>query len=82
MQSCLQLQKEGNEINEEEFDKFMKTSKQVHSALYNYAESRLLKLTSNIEFKEIILKHSEFYGTHDMEELEEFHYLTIIKMFI
>ena len=81
MQRSLQAQLHSGEIDEEEYNKRIEISQDVHSVLYNYSEGRLLALTLNKEFKEIIMKHSEFWGIQDMSEIETIHYNTIIKIF-
>ena len=81
MQRVIKDQWLSNEINEKEFDKFTQTSKQIHSTLYNFSYNRLLKISSNNEFRELINKHSEFWGSQDMKESEIPYYHMIVEMF-
>ena len=81
MQKALQYKKTSEEINQEEYLKCIHISQQIHSALYQYSERRLIKLSLNKEFKEVITKHAELWNADNMNSVEKHFYSKIIQIF-
>ena len=81
MQQALQYQKITEEIDDSEFEDSMKISNKVHQALYNFSDSRLLELTSNEEFRDIVLIHSEVWRDEGMDSCDRYFYNKIVNLF-
>ena len=83
MQQVIKHQRKIGEISEEEFNESMTFSNKVHQALYNFSESRLLELTLNEEFKDLIMIHSEIWEDEAMSERDRYFYNQItVKPFV
>ena len=80
-QKALQSKKASEEINQEEYLKCIQISEQIHSALYKYSERRLIKLSLNKEFKEVIAKHAELWNADNMNRVGKYFYSKIIQIF-